>query len=353
MPAARAPLAERLRPASLAGVVGQSHLLADGQPLQQAVEAGLPRSIILWGPPGCGKTSVAQLLLAASGHRHTSLSAALLTPSELGRALAVASHHAGRGHLLFIDEIHRLDRAAQDVLVRHLQATDARLLAATTENPSFQLRPSLLQRCDVHVLRSLQPIHIIEHLRRALADGMQGLAHCDLKIDADVLATIGTRADGDLRRALNALEILAELAPADGRITHPLLDDAFPQRERRFDKQGELFYDQISAAFKSVRSTNPDAALYWVCRMLDGGSDPRYLARNLSKMAIEDIGLSDPRAQTKALEAWKVLERFGDGLGAAALANAALYLGATHKSNATVMAWLNARSRSGPGTDAG
>ncbi|PZP73414.1 MAG: hypothetical protein DI592_21300, partial [Stenotrophomonas maltophilia] len=190
-------------------------------------------------------------------------------------------------------------------------------------------------------------------LRRALVDGMQGLAHCDLKIDDDVLGAIAVRADGDLRRALNALEILADLAPADGRIPHSLLDDALPRQVRRFDKQGELFYDQISAAFKSVRSTNPDAALYWICRMLDGGCDPRYLARNLSKMAIEDIGLSDPRAQTRALEAWKVLERFGDELGAVALANTALYLGATHKSNATVMAWLNARSRSGSPADAG
>ncbi|MBA0429977.1 MULTISPECIES: AAA family ATPase [Stenotrophomonas] len=353
MSEARAPLAERLRPVSLAGVVGQSHLLADGQPLQRALEAGLPRSIILWGPPGCGKTSIAQLLLGASGHRHTSLPAAVMTPSELGRALAVASHQAGRGHLLFVDEVHRLDRATQDVLVRHLQGNDARLLAATTENPSFQLRPSLLQRCDVHVLQPLQPIHIAGQLRRALVDGMQGLAHCDLKIDDDVLGAIAVRADGDLRRALNALEILADLAPADGRIPHSLLDDALPRQVRRFDKQGELFYDQISAAFKSVRSTNPDAALYWICRMLDGGCDPRYLARNLSKMAIEDIGLSDPRAQTRALEAWKVLERFGDELGAVALANTALYLGATHKSNATVMAWLNARSRSGSPADAG
>lgn len=353
MPAVRAPLAERLRPVSLAGVVGQSHLLAEGQPLQQALAAGLPRSIILWGPPGCGKTSIAHLLLAASGHRHLSLSAALMTPSELGRALAVVKHQAGHGHLLFVDEVHRLDRAAQQLLVGHLQANDARLLAATTENPSFQLRPSLLGRCDVHVLQPLQPIHIIRQLRRALADRKQGLAHRNLRIDDDVLGAIGARADGDLRRALNALEILADLAPEDGRITHSLLEDALPRRVRRFDKQGELFYDQISAAFKSVRSSNPDAALYWVCRMLDGGCDPRYLARNLSKMAIEDIGLSDPRAQTKALEAWKVLERFGGEPGAAALANATLYLGATHKSNATVMAWLNARSRSGSVTDAG
>ena len=353
MSAARAPLAERMRPASLAGVVGQAHLLAEGQPLWRALQAGLPRSTILWGPPGCGKTSIAQLLLAASGRRHASLSAALLTPSELGRALAVASHQAGRGHLLFVDEVHRLDRAGQELLVRHLQATDARLLAATTENPSFQVRSSLLQRCDVHVLQPLQPAHIIEQLRRALVDAQQGLARDDLRIDDEVLDTIGVRADGDLRRAFNALEILADLAPVDDRITHSLLDDALPRRVRRFDKQGELFYDQISAAFKSVRGTNPDAALYWVCRMLDGGCDPRYLARNLGKMAIEDIGLSDPRAQTKALEAWKVLERFGDELGAAALANTALYLGATHKSNATVMAWLHARSRSRSRADAG
>ena len=338
-PAPDAPLAERMRPRSLDEIVGQKRLLGEGAPLRRAIEAGRVHSMVLWGPPGCGKTTLARLLARYADAEYRAISAVLTGLPDVRKVLAEAqARHAGGGRtVLFVDEVHRFNKVQQDAFLPHIESGSIVFVGATTENPSFELNSALLSRCRVHVLDGLEPADIAVALRRALGDSERGLGGQGLAVGEEQLATIAGAADGDVRRALTLLEIAAELAE-DGRVTDDTLAQVLADRVRRFDKGGEQFYDQISALHKSVRSSDPDAALYWLVRMLDGGADPSYLARRLTRMAIEDIGLADPRALALALDSWDTFERLGRPEGDLALAQLALYLASTAKSNAGYVA---------------
>ncbi|MEZ5545103.1 MAG: replication-associated recombination protein A [Lysobacteraceae bacterium] len=340
------PLAERVRPRTLADMVGQRRLLAEGSALRRAIEAGRVHSMILWGPPGCGKTTLALLLARYANARFVAISAVLAGLPQVREVLAEAekTFAAGERTVLFVDEVHRFNKVQQDAFLPHIERGTIVFVGATTENPSFELNSALLSRCRVHVMESVSADDIVHALRRALDDEEHGLGGRGLRIDDENLVQIAQAADGDVRRALTLLEIAAELAQAeDGEITAAMLAQVLADRTRRFDKQGEQFYDQISALHKSVRSSNPDAALYWLCRMLDGGCDPIYLARRLTRMAVEDIGLADPRALPMAIDAWNTYDRLGSPEGELALAQVAIYLAATAKSNAVYTAYNTAR----------
>nr|WP_066095569.1 replication-associated recombination protein A [Xanthomonas massiliensis] len=341
------PLAERMRPRTLDEMVGQKRLLAPGSALRRAVESGRVHSMILWGPPGCGKTTLALLLARYADAEFRAISAVLSGLPEVRQVLAEAAQRfaEGRRTVLFVDEVHRFNKAQQDAFLPHIERGTIIFVGATTENPSFELNSALLSRCRVHVLEAVSAADIAEALRRALDDGERGLGGQGIRITDESLHEIAGAADGDVRRALTLLEIAAELALGEGgEITARTLQQVLADRTRRFDKGGEQFYDQISALHKSVRSSNPDAALYWLTRMLDGGCDPAYLARRLTRMAIEDIGLADPRAQTMALEAWDIYERLGSPEGELAFAQLVLYLASTAKSNAGYAAFNQAKA---------
>lgn len=341
------PLAERMRPRALDEMVGQKRLLAPDSALRRAVESGRVHSMILWGPPGCGKTTLALLLADYSDAEFRAISAVLSGLPEVRQVLAEAAQRfaEGRRTVLFVDEVHRFNKAQQDAFLPHIERGTILFVGATTENPSFELNSALLSRCRVHVLEAVSPQDIVEALQRALDDSGRGLGGEGIQIEPELLLQIASAADGDVRRALTLLEIAAELAADEGgRITAQTLVQVLADRTRRFDKGGEQFYDQISALHKSVRSSNPDAALYWLPRMLDGGCDPSYLARRLTRMAIEDIGLADPRAQTMALEAWDIYERLGSPEGELAFAQLVLYLASTAKSNAGYAAFNEVRA---------
>jgi len=339
------PLAERMRPSALEDIVGQRRLLADGSALRRAVESGRVHSMILWGPPGCGKTTLALLLARYAKAEFKAVSAVLSGLPEVRQVLneAAARFAHGRRTVLFVDEVHRFNKAQQDAFLPHIERGTIIFVGATTENPSFELNSALLSRCRVHVLDALSPEDIVHALQRALSDGERGLGAHAIAIDEALLLDIARAADGDVRRALTLLEIAAELAIGEGgTITEDTLLQVLADRTRRFDKGGEQFYDQISALHKCVRSSNPDAALYWLVRMLDGGCDRTYLARRLLRMAIEDIGLADPRAHAMALDAWDTYERLGSPEGELALAQLTLYLASTAKSNAGYTAFNQA-----------
>ena len=341
-PEALKPLAERMRPRALEEVVGQSRLLAAGSAFRRAVESGRLHSMVLWGPPGCGKTTLALLLARYADARFESVSAVLSGLPEVRKVLAEAEvrFKAGERTLLFVDEVHRFNKAQQDAFLPHIERGYILFVGATTENPSFELNSALLSRCRVHVLEGVAPADIVQALNRALEDAERGLGGRGLRASEQSLQLIAEAADGDVRRALTLLEIAAELAEGEGGdISEATLTQVLADRTRRFDKGGEQFYDQISALHKCVRSSNPDAALYWLCRMLDGGCDPGYLARRLLRMSIEDIGLADPRAQQIALEAWDIYERLGSPEGELALAQVTLYMASTAKSNAGYVAY--------------
>lgn len=341
------PLAERMRPRALDDMVGQRRLLAPGSALRRAVESGRVHSMILWGPPGCGKTTLALLLAHYAQAEFKAISAVLSGLPEVRQVLAEAAHRFadGRRTVLFVDEVHRFNKAQQDAFLPHIERGTIVFVGATTENPSFELNSALLSRCRVHVLESVSPQDVAVALRRALEDQERGLGGQGIGIEDALLLQIATAADGDVRRALTLLEIAAELAAGEaGQITPQTLEQVLADRTRRFDKGGEQFYDQISALHKSVRSSNPDSALYWLTRMLDGGCDPAYLARRLTRMAIEDIGLADPRAQQMALEAWNIYERLGSPEGELAFAQLVLYLASTAKSNAGYAAFNQAKA---------
>ncbi|GIX38431.1 MAG: recombination factor protein RarA [Silanimonas sp.] len=342
---ALAPLAERMRPRSLDAIVGQRRLLGPGAALRRALEAGRVHSMILWGPPGCGKTTLARLVADRAQARFHVISAVMSGLPEVRRVLAEAAEAFARGErtVLFIDEVHRFNKAQQDAFLPHIEAGHIVFVGATTENPSFELNSALLSRCRVHVLEAVATEDIVAALRRALDDAEQGLGGQGITIDDAALESLAEAADGDVRRALTLLEIAAELA-TDGRIDAATLAQVLADRTRRFDKQGEQFYDQISALHKSVRSSDPDAALYWLARMLDGGCDPAYLARRLTRMAVEDIGLADPRALDMAISAWEAYDRLGSPEGELALAQLVLYLASCAKSNAGYVAWKAARA---------
>ena len=339
------PLAERMRPQTLDEIVGQERLLAPGKSLRRAIESGHVHSMILWGPPGCGKTTLALLLAKYADARFLAISAVLSGLADVRAALDDAAANFARGvrTVLFVDEVHRFNKAQQDAFLPHIEKGVILFVGATTENPSFELNSALLSRCRVHVLEAVSVADIAAALRRALDDGERGLAALNLDVDDAALDLIAQAADGDVRRALTLLEIAAELAE-DGTISEATLAQVLADRTRRFDKGGEQFYDQISALHKSVRSSDVDAALYWFTRMLDGGCDPKYLARRLTRMAIEDVGLADPRALTLALEAWDTYDRLGSPEGDLALATVAAYLAIAAKSNAVYAAFGDVKS---------
>ncbi len=339
------PLAERMRPRTLDEMVGQQRLLAPGSALRRAVESGHVHSMILWGPPGCGKTTLALLLAKYADAEFRAISAVLSGLPEVRLVLAEAQSRfeQGRRTVLFVDEVHRFNKTQQDAFLPHIERGSIIFVGATTENPSFELNSALLSRCRVHVLEAVSVADIIAALRRALAEGERGLAALQLQIGDEALAMIAQAADGDVRRALTLLEIAAELGEG-GRIDAATLAQVLADRTRRFDKQGEQFYDQVSALHKSVRSSNPDGALYWLARMLDGGVDPNYLARRLTRMAVEDVGLADPRALQMAIEAWDTYDRLGSPEGDLALAQVAIYLATCPKSNAAYLAFGEAQA---------
>ena len=338
------PLAERMRPQRLDQMVGQHRLLAPEAPLRQALEAGRVHSMVLWGPPGCGKTTLARLVARYADAEFIALSAVLSGVAEVRAALARAEARYAQGlrTLLFVDEVHRFNKAQQDAFLPAIERGVIVFIGATTENPSFELNSALLSRCRVHVLETLAAADIVQALREALADRVRGLGAMGLRVDDNALRLIAQAADGDVRRALTLLEIAGELAQ-DGVIAEDTLTRVLADRTRRFDKGGEQFYDQISALHKSVRSSDPDAALYWLARMLDGGCDPLYLARRMARMAVEDIGLADPRAWRMALDAWDTYERLGSPEGELGLAELVVYLAVAPKSNAVYRAFGNVR----------
>jgi putative ATPase len=336
-PAALKPLAERMRPATLDEMVGQRRLLAPGAALRRAIESGHVHSMVLWGPPGCGKTTLALLLAQYAEAEFHAISAVLSGLPEVREVLAQAQNriNEGRRTVLFVDEVHRFNKAQQDAFLPHIERGSILFVGATTENPTFELNSALLSRCRVHVMEAVSAADIEAALRRALADDIRGLGGHAIRIADENLASIAQAADGDVRRGLTLLEIAAELAVDEGgEISSATLAQVLADRSRRFDKQGEQFYDQISALHKSVRSSHPDAALYWLTRMLDGGCAPIYLARRMTRMAVEDVGLADPRALQMAIEAWETYDRLGSPEGELALAQLVIYLASCAKSNA-------------------
>ncbi len=338
----RLPLAEAMRPQTIAAVIGQRHLLGPGKPLALAFQSGKPHSMILWGPPGVGKTTLARLMAKAFDADFTALSAVFSGVKDIREAIARAEAARARGRhtILFVDEVHRFNKAQQDAFLPYVEQGLVTLVGATTENPSFEVNSALLSRAAVYVLQPLAADELAELFERARHHACPALAFED-----DARDRLTGFADGDARRLLNLLEqvqIAAETAAVNP-VTPAFVDEALSRNLRRFDKGGEAFYDQISALHKSVRGSDPDATLYWLCRMLDGGAEPLYLGRRLVRMAIEDIGLADPRALEISLNACATYERLGSPEGELALAEAAVFLACAAKSNAVYKAYNAAR----------
>ncbi|NGP54800.1 replication-associated recombination protein A [Thioalkalivibrio sp. XN8] len=341
-----------MRPRSISEFAGQAHLVGDGRPLAHAVAGRGLHSMVLWGPPGSGKTTLARLVAGQYEAEFIALSAVLAGVKDVRAAVerAQALQGEGRRTVLFLDEVHRFNKAQQDAFLPWVEDGTLTFIGATTENPSFELNSALLSRARVYVLKALSQEALLAILRQALADAERGLGARAPALTEEQLAAIAEAADGDARRALNLLELAADLAGGDSPGDSPqTLDEAtfaglLAGGHRRFDKRGEAFYDQISALHKSVRGTDPDAALYWLARMLDGGCDPGYIARRVLRMASEDIGNADPRGLALALDAWNAYERLGSPEGELALAQAVAYLACAPKSNAVYRAWGEARA---------
>ena len=338
-----APLAERMRPRTLEEFVGQQHLLAPGKPLRLAIEHDDPTSMIFWGPPGTGKTTLAKIIAALTHATFIEFSAVMSGIKEIKQVMVQAEKAAGLGSrtILFIDEIHRFNKAQQDAFLPYVERGAIRLIGATTENPSFELNAALLSRCRVYVLEQLTEAQIVALLNRALTDPQHGLGASHTTADEDALATIASYSSGDARNALNALDVAANLAAAapDHRITRAIAAEALQRRVLLYDKQGEQHYDIISALHKSVRNSDADAALYWLGRMLKAGEDPMYVARRVVRMAVEDIGLAAPEALNLCLSARDAMHFLGSPEGELALAQAVIYLALAPKSNAVYTAY--------------
>ncbi|MCC5795602.1 MAG: replication-associated recombination protein A [Chromatiales bacterium] len=332
-----------MRPSRLAEVVGQRHLLEAGMPLQRLLECGQLHSAILWGPPGTGKTSLARLLAGSGGARFVALSAVTAGVREIREVIAEAAETPSRPTVLFLDEVHRFNKAQQDAFLPAVESGALVFIGATTENPSFSLNNALLSRARVYLLQPLDPAELVELLRRALSDPVRGLGEEPPQLPQATLEALATAADGDARRALNLLETAARMAGPGGRLDPVELEQVIAGTPRRFDRGGDLFHDQVSALHKAVRGSDPDAALYWLARLVDAGCDPHYVARRIVRMASEDIGNADPRALDLALSAWQVFERLGSPEGELALAQAVVFLACAAKSNAIYLAWGEAR----------
>jgi len=331
------PLADRMRPRRLEHIFGQSHLLGEGKPLRMAIEANKLHSMLFWGPPGTGKTTIARLIAQYSDARFLTISAVLSGVKEIREAIEQARQHQGKT-VLFVDEVHRFNKSQQDAFLPFIEDGTFLFVGATTENPSFELNNALLSRTRTYVLKPISTEEIEKVVRRALDDEQDGLGGLGLSIDDDACAMLVQAADGDARRALTYLEIISDLVES-GQINAELVGEIVAQGLRRFDKKGDVFYEQISALHKSVRGSDPDAALYWFCRMIDGGCDPVYIARRVVRMAIEDIGIADPRGLELTLNGWQTYERLGSPEGELALAQGIVYLACAAKSNAVYQAY--------------
>lgn len=338
------PLADRMRPKSLDDYIGQKHLLAEGKPLRQAIASGHPHSMIFWGPPGTGKTTLGKLIAGYCDMEFITISAVLAGVKEVRAAVTRAQqlqNEQGKRTLLFVDEVHRFNKSQQDAFLPYVEDGTFTFVGATTENPSFELNNALLSRARVYVLQALQAGDLREIIDRALNNSEFGLADRGIAFPEVLRDELAKTADGDGRRALNLLEITIDLAESKGQdqVDEHDLAEVISGTLRRFDKGGEAFYDQISALHKSVRGSSPDAALYWLCRMLDGGCDPIYLMRRIVRMASEDIGNADPRGLRIALDAWESFEKLGRPEGELAIAQAVVYLASAPKSNAVYTAF--------------